>query len=166
MGVYVECYFPNSHGTRVDTVLTALNAAQPRAGADVWRWDVPATSESIADGTCALIGPPGLLWISIHILSTRASVRWRWFLQNPEALRDTLSSLRSLGRTLLAHSMIIVPDWASESLLEPTDVTFGEVLSRLQTEWGPSQSFDAVAPEVVAEAERSSPRVWFHETLR
>jgi hypothetical protein len=160
MGVYVECYFPNVHGTQVDAIAAALNAALSPGEATAWQWDGLPTPDLIADGTCELRGPAGLLWISSGILRTRGNVRWRWLLQNREALSETLEHFRSLGRKVLAHSMLIVPDWAMKVLLDPPDVTFEVV-----PEWGACQSLDAISPAVVAEAEHASPQVWFHETL-
>ena len=165
MGVSVECYFPRAYGERASAIQEALNAALSPSAEVAWSWEVPATRETVAEGTCTLTGPSGLLWITPHIPTTQLSVRWRWFLQNAEARRETLEQLWAMGHVLSAHSMLILPDWASETLLERPDSTFEQVVSRLLSEWGPCEpSVDTMRPEVVAETENSSPQVWFHVT--
>lgn len=129
---------------------------------DRWAFDEPAvlrpTDERRYDG-------PGGLWVTVMPRAARihTAARWRGFLTIEPLRRVHLAAFRAIARALHSPRMAICHDSLDDVTASfRAGGTQEDCVGELQALLGPPQpSIDAVAPEVVAAAERGVPDVWY-----
>jgi hypothetical protein len=178
VGTRIEVYLSHDLPRFDDAaaVLARLEATMPAAlavrdyrraadmgGYDNERWGVEPVGTRLPN--IRKFAGPGLLWLTLTPAAARVhtSARWRNFLSIDSLRRVHVGAFRAIASALGSAEMAVCADAEDDA----ADVFFGngtqaECVERLRATLGsPQPSIELIAPEVVAEAERAVPRVWY-----
>ena len=134
---------------------------------ETWDWDVSPSEDSIAEGLCGLSGPGLMLHIFPKTICIWSLVRWRGFILRRDLRARVRAVTATIARAVGAGALIWLSEGEPDHLNLQYDVlTIDTLRTHLLAQRGPAQpSLDSLHQEVIAEAQRSVPQVWFEETL-